>query len=373
MKATEETLKQIQENLGHDVPVELISMIVAKMPEDANITTVIPILKQALQKLPQGLTPQQMMTAMGKGIRKDHRMDGKPGNAKETNRKYLDSIWLEQRIMDPAIPSTEMNLFGKSFVSPIMTAALSHLGRNNTDPDSAFVQYAKGASKAGVVHWVGMCENEELDAIAATGAHFIRIVKPYADEEKLFSQLYHTKKMGALAVGMDIDHTFDDDGTPMVVMGQQMALKSLRDMKNYCNATDLPFIVKGVLSVKDAVRCAEIGAAGIVVSHHGGHFPYAVPPLMILPDILRELNGSMKVFVDSGIASGADAYKALALGADAVSVGTALLPHLKKGGAAAVGVSLKEMNDELRYFMANTGVRNTSGFDPSVLHFHTGA
>ena len=96
-------------------------------------------------------------------------------------------------------------------------------------------------------------------------------------------------------------------------------------------ALGVPFVAKGVLSTRDAAICEESGADAIVVSHHHGRLPFAVPPAMILPDI-RKVSGKMKVFADCSVDDGRDAYKLMALGADAVSTGRAILPGLLKEG-----------------------------------------
>ena len=94
---------------------------------------------------------------------------------------------------------------------------------------------------------------------------------------------------------------------------------------------------------------------------------YSVPPLMVLPDILSAVGGSVPVFVDCGIESGMDAYKCLALGATAVSVGRHLMPLLKQG-PDAVAARIKEMTAELAGVMARTGVKSLKDIDPSVIH-----
>ena len=76
----------------------------------------------------------------------------------------------------------------------------------------------------------------------------------------------------------------------------------------------------------------------------------------------------MPIFVDCGICSGTDAYKALALGATAVSVGTHLIPYIKKGGGNAVCERINAMADELRAVMAYTGIKDINSFDPNVIH-----
>ena len=270
--------------------------------------------------------------------------------------------------MDSVVPDTGFSLYGHWFDTPIMTAALSHIGTFNPDMPNGMVQYAQAAARVNAVHWIGMGSNEEFAAVMATGAKTIRIVKPYADEEKIHNMLSYAEELGALAVGMDIDHMFDGKGNPDLCMGEQMAVKSSRDLERYIGMTKLPFVVKGVLSVRDAAKCAELEAGGIVVSHHNGRMNYAMPPLALLPEIVKEVGDVMPIFVDCGVCSGMDVYKALALGATAVSVGTHLIPYIRKGGADAVAARMLEMNDELRGAMASTGVADTSSFDPTVIH-----
>ncbi len=291
-----------------------------------------------------------------------------PASSKEVTRAYFDSLLLEERLMDSTIPSTEFELYGKKFETPIMTAALSHIGTFNPDMPNGMVEYAKGAEMAGAVHWIGMGSDEEFEAVVATGAQTIRIIKPYADEEKIFTQIDCAKKNGALAVGMDIDHMFDLKGNPDVCVGELMAIKSSADLRKYIEYAQIPFVVKGVLSVHDALKCADIGVQGIVVSHHGGRLNYAVPPLYVLPDIVKAVGDKMPIFVDCGICSGMDAYKALALGATAVSVGLHLIPYIRQGGAEAVAGRIREMTEEMKGVMAYTGVASTGDFDAAVIH-----
>ena len=123
-----------------------------------------------------------------------------PASSKEITRAYFDSLLVEERLMDSVVPVTDLELYGKLFKTPIMTAALSHIGTFNPDMPSGMVQYAQGAAMAGAVHWIGMGSDEEFEAVVATGAETIRIIKPYADEEKIYTQIRCAEKNGALAV-----------------------------------------------------------------------------------------------------------------------------------------------------------------------------
>lgn len=285
----------------------------------------------------------------------------------QSTREYLDSIFVEERLIDSGIPSLEMELFGETFSSPIMTPAFSHMKNCAPDHLDGMVEYAKAMKELNQVNWIGMGENDEFERVAQTGARTVKIVKPYADRDKIYNQIAFAEAHGALAVGIDIDHSFSGDGGYDVVMGEKMTALSQEDLAQFVQSTKLPFIVKGVLSVSDALKCAACKAAGIVVSHHHGRMPYAVPPLMVLPDIAEAVGSSTKIFVDCCMDTGSDAFKALALGADAVCVGRAVMPALQQEGCKGVVDYVSKMNDVLRMMMAFTGFRKPDEIEDSVL------
>ena len=285
-------------------------------------------------------------------------------NPDTITRDYFDSLLLETRYIDSVLPSTKMTLFGEVFDTPIMTAALSHL--NNTTTEGMAV-YAKGAKLSNAVHWVGMGEDEELERVVATGAKSIKIIKPHADNAEVFRKIEHALSLGCFAIGMDTDHAFNSEGGYDNVMGLPMKPKSSAEIAEFVQAAKVPFIVKGVLSPRDAEKCAKAGCAGIVVSHHHGMVQYSVPPLMVLQDILSAVGNEMEIFIDCGIVSGMDAYKCLALGAKAVSVGRHLMPLLKQG-PEAVSQRINEMTAELAGIMARTGVKTLEDMDSTIIH-----
>lgn len=284
-------------------------------------------------------------------------------NPDTITRDYFDSLLLETRYVDSVLPSTKMTLFGEEFDTPIMTAALSHLH----NPADGMAIYGKGAAMANAAHWVGMGSDAELESIVATGARTIKIIKPHADNREVFRKIEHAVSAGCFAVGMDTDHAFNSIGGYDDVFGLPMKSKSVEELEDFVQAAGVPFVVKGVLSPKDAEKCAKAGCAGLVVSHHHGMVEYSVPPLMVLPDIISAVGRDMPVFIDCGIVSGMDAYKCLALGAKAVSVGRHLMPLLKDG-AEAVAQRIYEMNAELAGIMARTGVKSLEDMDPTVIH-----
>jgi isopentenyl diphosphate isomerase/L-lactate dehydrogenase-like FMN-dependent dehydrogenase len=204
--------------------------------------------------------------------------------------------------------------------------------------------------------------------MTGTGAKTVKIVKPYADHDLIYKKISHAEKHGVFAVGMDIDFVFGPTRKRGYAMDYPVAPKTLENIREFVKATKLPFILKGVLSEKDAEKALESGAAGIVVSHHGGSvLDYAVPPLMILPRIAKVIGGRIPIFVDSGIGSGADVFKALALGASAVCVGRAVMAGLASDGSQGVRKVLEGINEELKFVMSLTGARDLKSIDPDAV------
>ena len=283
--------------------------------------------------------------------------------------RYMDGILIRQRLIDSVVADTGIDFLGAKFDMPMMTPAFSHLDRFAGREMTGLEEYSVAAAKLNILNFVGMMENDMFGKIAATGAKTVRIVKPYDDNAKVRDQMQYAESAGAFAIGMDIDHIFGETGVD-ICAGEKMAIQTADMLHSYVESTKLPFIVKGVLSARDAVTCAQIGVKAIIVSHHHGRMPYAVPPMMVLPEIREALEGrDVKIIVDCGIESGADVYKALALGADACAVGRSMLPSLEKDGTAGVEAFLTKVKNELRFIMSNTGFAKVSDIDDSALWF----
>ena len=107
------------------------------------------------------------------------------------------------------------------------------------------------------------------------------------------------------------------------------------------------------------VNKLDAGAAGIVVSNHGGRVLGMTPSTAeVLPGIADAMEGKLKIFVDGGIRSGTDVFKALALGADAVLIGRPFVTMVYGGGAEGVQTYVEKIGSELKDTMAMCGVHN---------------
>ncbi|MBQ6272023.1 MAG: alpha-hydroxy-acid oxidizing protein [Clostridiales bacterium] len=288
-------------------------------------------------------------------------------DANEITARYMDSILITERLIDSVVASTSVELFGQTFSSPVMTPAFSHLMQFKGRELTGLEEYSIATKNLNLLNFVGMMENDLFAKVAATGAKTVRIVKPYADNGKVRDQMQFAEEKGAFGIGMDIDHIFGPEGLDIVI-GEQMAVQTSDMIRSYIESTKLPFFIKGVLSVEDAVKSAELGAKAIIVSHHHGRLPYAVPPLQILPKIKEALKGKdVRIIVDCGISSGSDVFKCLALGADAAAVGRSMIPSLENKGTEGVEKFLADINKELRYIMSFTGNKKVSDIDSSCL------
>ena len=294
---------------------------------------------------------------------------GKADDANVINRRYLDSLLVEMRVIDSVKPCLTTRIFGREFSSPIMMPAFSHLNKVGKNGRKPMEEYALAAKQLRLLNWVGMEPDEEYAGIAAVDAPTVRIIKPFADHDIILEQIDFAVKHGAIAVGVDIDHIANKDGGYDVVDGHPLGPVMLADLKDYVKAARVPFVAKGVLSVNDALKARDAGCRAVLVSHHHGRIPFGIPPTAVLPRIKDALQGSgMMIFCDCGIDTGYDAYKALALGADAVAVGRGILAPLLKEGTEGVEKKIRQMNEQLSELMLYTGIKDTDSFDSSIIH-----
>jgi 4-hydroxymandelate oxidase len=294
---------------------------------------------------------------------------GKADDANVINRRYLDSLLVEMRVIDSVKPCLTTRIFGREFSSPIMMPAFSHLNKVGKNGRKPMEEYALAAKQLRLLNWVGMEPDGEYAGIAAVDAPTVRIIKPFADHDIILEQIDFAVKHGAIAVGVDIDHIANKDGGYDVVDGHPLGPVMLADLKDYVKAARVPFVAKGVLSVSDALKARNAGCKAVLVSHHHGRIPFGIPPTAVLPRIKDALQGSgMMIFCDCGIDTGYDAYKALALGADAVAVGRGILAPLLKEGTEGVVRKIRQMNEQLSELMLYTGIKDTDSFDSSIIH-----
>ena len=174
------------------------------------------------------------------------------------------------------------------------------------------------------------------------------------------------KEAEAFAVAMDVDAA----GLPFLKnMTPPAGSKSVEELKTIVDDADLPFIVKGVMTVKGALKAKEAGAAAIVVSNHGGRVLDQCPATAeVLGEIAEAVGDSMKILVDGGIRSGTDIFKALALGADAVLICRPFVTAVYGGGEEGVKGYIEKLAGELADTMAMCGAHSLKEISKDMIY-----
>lgn len=285
--------------------------------------------------------------------------------------------WQEIRVnMDtlcvPKTVDTSLELFGKKFKYPFFAGPVGAVNLHYSDAYDD-VSYNKvlvsACAENGIVAFTGDGTNPKVmeaatDAIALADGMGVPTVKPW-NLDTIREKMDLVKKSGAFAVAMDVDAA----GLPLLKnMDPPAGGKSVEDLKVIAEMAGAPFIVKGVMTVKGALKAKEAGAAAIVVSNHGGRVQDQCPATAeVLPEIVKAVGGSMKIFVDGGIRSGVDIFKALALGADAVIIARPFVTAVYGGAEEGVKAYIDKLAGELADTMAMCGAFSLHEITPDMV------
>ncbi|MBO7727770.1 MAG: alpha-hydroxy-acid oxidizing protein, partial [Oscillospiraceae bacterium] len=177
-------------------------------------------------------------------------------------------------------------------------------------------------------------------------------IKPW-NKEAVFDKLDILNANGIFAAAMDVDGA----GLPFLkAMNPNAGSKTVEEMKEITGYAKMPFIIKGIMTVAGAKKAVEAGAKGIVVSNHGGRVQGGTPSTCeVLPAIAEAVKGDTVIFVDGGIRSGVDVFRAIALGADAVLIGRPVLTSIYGAGEEGFRVYMDKIVGELKSTMTMCG------------------
>ena len=257
---------------------------------------------------------------------------------------------------------TSIEMFGRQLSMPVLVAPISGAKvnyNNNTTEIDLQRSFIKGAKHAGTMAVAPDIANPELfpciaQAILENFGHSVITCKPRKDLESIKSRYQLTVEAGVLGIGTDIDSIGLKTFTSL---GQETTPKTLSELTELSQTHDLPFIIKGVLSVGDALKAVEAGATHIIVSAHGGRISDSFPlPIDVLPHIKKAVGDKAIVLIDGAIRSGSDVIKAIALGADAVLIGRPVAIHAVGGGYEAVTAYLNTIKGQIHTQMTLLGV-----------------
>ena len=268
---------------------------------------------------------------------------------------------------------TTFTLFGRAVSLPVFAAPVGamtlHYGDKYDD-----LQYndilVPACAQAGIAAFTGDGTNPDVmtmatKAIGNADGCGVPTIKPW-NIDTIKEKMAQAKASGCFAVAMDVDAA----GLPFLKnMTPPAGSKSVAELAEIVKLAERPFIVKGVMTVKGALKAKEAGAAAIVVSNHGGRVLDQCPATAeVLPEIAAALKGTgVKVLVDGGIRTGVDVFKALALGADGVLICRPFVTAVYGGGAEGVKCYIDKLAGELADTMQMCGAHSIEEITPDMV------
>lgn len=300
------------------------------------------------------------------------------------NQAALERLALVPRVMrDVTTVDVSCSFVGIPLSIPVLPAPVGALALYH--PDDALAA-ARAAAEMGTAAICSTLSSSPWEDVAATapGRHIFQLYV-LGDRGWMDQVLARVETAGfaALCVTVDspvigrrdrsiedgFDWTVPDEGPPNL-MRHGMAYSerpgfTWPDLAWLCARTDLPVVLKGVMTPEDGNEAIECGVSGIYVSNHGGRsVDHSVSTIEMLGQIVERVEDRVDVMVDGGFNHGADICKALALGARAVGIGRLQCWGLAVGGAAGLHRVLEILRDELMNSMANLGCATVGDITP---------
>lgn len=276
-------------------------------------------------------------------------------------------------ISENVVPDTSMDFFGHTMKYPFFAGPVGAVKLHYGDKldDVAYNDILVSAcADAGIAAFTGDGTNPAVmeaacAAIKAKDGFGIPTVKPW-DVNTLKVKFDLVRSSGCFAVAMDIDAA----GLPFLQNLQPPAgSKTVEELAQVISAAGKPFIVKGIMTVEAAKKALAAGASGIVVSNHGGRVLDQCPATAeVLYEIAQAVGGEMKIFVDGGIRTGTDIFKALCLGADGVIIARPYVTAVYGGAEEGVAVYTEKLGAELIDTMKMCGAKSIADLNESFLY-----
>lgn len=292
------------------------------------------------------------------------------------NVSALAAIKLNMQLVhDIEMPQTATTLLGLPLSFPVLAAPIGgisfNMGTAVSEEDFA-TAVVQGCDAAGAIGCTGdgvpeVIHQAGFNAIRANKGKGIPFIKPWEGSE-LTNKLEGALATGTKVVGMDIDAagliTLRKMGRP-VTPKNSAALRSIIDTVHKAGAT---FILKGIMTPKDAQLAMDAGADALVVTNHGGRVLDHCPgTAAVLPSIAAAVKGRVPLIVDGGVRDGVDVLKMLALGADVVGIGRPVAIAAMGGQTTGVQTYLQSVHAQLTQAMLMTGCRDIANISDECI------
>ncbi len=299
---------------------------------------------------------------------------GAKGTADSFTRNYtkLQEIKILPDTIYQSVPiNTQCDFFGRVLKYPFMAAPIGSVDAYFGDyyNDKRYtMDLLTGCREAGIAAFTGDGPKpniyyDPMDAVKASGCG-IPTFKPRTLEDAKV-RIRTAEEHGAIAIAIDIDALGIQ---ALRNLDPPVQAKTTEQLAEIIALTELPVIIKGIMTVNGAEKAIAAGAAAIVVSTHGGRVMDQLPAAVeVLPAIVEAVGGRVKVIADGGIRSGLDVFKLLALGADMALIGRPYVTATYGGGSEGVAVYTEKIGQELVDAMYMTGASNIKSIQKGMV------
>ena len=267
---------------------------------------------------------------------------------------------------------TTFDFFGHQLTIPVMAGPVGamqlHYGDKYDDLTYNDI-LVTACAKAGILAFTGDGTNPAVmeaavNAIGENHGAGVTTIKPW-NQDLVMQKMDMAKKSGAWAIAMDIDGA----GLPFLKnLTPPAGSKTVEQLKEIADYAGVPFILKGIMTVKGAEKAVKAGAKAIIVSNHGGRVLDQCPATAeVLPEIVDAVGKDVMVLVDGGIRTGMDVFKALALGAKGVLIARPFVNMVYGGGLEGPAVLVEKLKAELADTMLMCGAHSLAEIDRSMV------
>ncbi|WP_327032755.1 alpha-hydroxy acid oxidase [Micromonospora ureilytica] len=302
------------------------------------------------------------------------------------NERAFERRWIVPRVLRATGErDLRVTVAGTSLAAPVLVAPTAFHRLAHPDGEAAT---ARGAAAAGTTMVVSMAATQPVEEIAAAGGTLWFQLYPQPDLDFTEYVVKRAESAGCRALVVTVDspvfgrrerdlrNGFTDLPPGYACENMRDATGRVRPIAMDATAgwdriawlrgvTGLPILLKGILHPADARLAVEHGAAGVIVSNHGGRqLDGAIPTLDALPAVVAAVDGKIPLLLDGGVRCGTDVVIALALGAGAVLVGRPVVRALATGGAVGVREALERLTTELDQALALAGARRPADLTP---------
>lgn len=293
----------------------------------------------------------------------------------QANYDSLAAVQLNSRVVHGVhVPDTSIDFFGTKISMPVVAAPTGgttyNMGGKLTEEEFV-TAICEGCSRAGTLGAVadGIGDplpvfEKRLDTLKRLGYKAIVGLKPRLNKD-IIERMRLAEKAGVVALTIDLDSA---GRAARATKGQTVEPKTLEQLKELVKASRLPLLFKGIMTPDEAELCIQAGAAGIVVSNHGGRTLADTPgTAAVLPQIADVVKGRCYIMVDGTVARGTDVEKYLALGAQCTLAGRHFVRAAHGGLADGVKLFANRLQSELAVAMTLTGAQRVADINRKMI------